>query len=137
MKHLLLIGALLVSVLSFGQQVKSEKEQYKAEVKEKFRTLELNDDQNTKFEEIQMKYYDKKATVNTSKDTDAVKAKSIKEMEKDKEKELKAIMTKDQYKRYTEIRKKEDKKDVKDTKADKEPKKGANQGPKDKPQDKR
>lgn len=106
MKKLILLGMLFIGFLSYGQQMTDEeKAAFKAEIKEKFQALNLSEEQKSKFEQIQTKYFDKMMEIQDSDKGRISKMKSLKAMQETKNEEVKAIMDKDQYKKYLEIQK--------------------------------
>lgn len=106
MKKLIVLGLLLVSFVSFGQgMTEKEKEEFKTEMKEKFQALKLSDDQKSKFEDIQMKYFDQMVAIRDSDAGRMSKMKSLKAIQKSKNEEVKAIMNEQQFEQYLELQK--------------------------------
>ncbi|GLB50288.1 hypothetical protein [Neptunitalea lumnitzerae] len=105
MKNLLIVGLLLVNLMAFGQTSEEDRELFRTEIQEKFQALELSDDQKVQFEEIQVKYFGQVEAIRASTDSRMSKMKSLKDIQKKKNAEVKEILTEAQYDSYLDIQK--------------------------------
>lgn len=111
-KSILLVIAVVFSLISFAQppgqrgQFNSE-EMIKQQTEQMVKDLNLNADQSKKVEALNKKYGEKMAQAFQNANDDREKRREqMQKMREDKDVELKAILTADQYKKHTEIEQK-------------------------------
>lgn len=113
LKNSIVVVVLLVSTMSFAQDRKlteEQKEQVKEQLEQYFEKLDLSKEQKPKFEDITNKYALQMKTLTTSGKSKFAKYKEYKLIKKSKSKEMKALLSAEQYKVYNETQKDRQKK---------------------------
>lgn len=82
-----------------------QKAQIEEKLSEYFEKLDLSEEQKPKFEEITSRYADKMKALKGSSKSRFGKYKEFKSIRKEKNKEMKALLNKDQYEIYKEMQK--------------------------------
>lgn len=95
---------LILGTTACAQETQREvSDETKARIEQYFQKLDLNEDQKPKFEEITIKYAKQmKALRDDTSKSRYEKYKTLKTIQGNKDKEMKALLTKDQYKVYKE-----------------------------------
>jgi hypothetical protein len=102
-KLIILTVLLIITAATKAQSTDSTRtpEGRAAALTEKMKTqLSLTDDQLPQVQSINLKYAQKNQQIWTSSDGRFAKFKSLKSSQKEKNKEMKAVLDKDQYKKY-------------------------------------
>ena len=100
---LFLIGTNTTFAQSGGANLTEEqKEEIKKNVEEYAAALDLSEDQRPKFEDITQKYAKQMKAVKNSGARRMSKFKEVKSIRKNKDAEMKALLSKDQYKFYSD-----------------------------------
>jgi len=108
LKNSMVVVVLLVSTIAFAQDrilTKEQKEQVKEQLAQYFEKLELSEEQKPKFEEITNKYALQMKTLKTSGKSKFAKYKEYKSIKRSKNKEMKTLLSAEQYKVYKETQK--------------------------------
>ncbi|MDR2039617.1 MAG: hypothetical protein LBQ60_16990 [Bacteroidales bacterium] len=119
MKKFLAIATLLVVTLTFataqerrggGRNMGTPEERAKAQTDRLNELVKLTDDQKTKIQAFELEQAKKMSTVmqENREDREAMRTK-MQEMDKERDKKYKEILTADQYKKYTEDKAKREK----------------------------
>ena len=113
LKNSIIVVVLLVSTMSFAQDrelTEEQKEQVKEQLEQYFEKLDLSEEQKPTFEEIAKKYALQMKTLKTSDKGRFAKYKEFKSIERSKNKEMKTLLSTEQYKIYKETQKEMQKK---------------------------
>ncbi|OSY89285.1 hypothetical protein WH52_01170 [Tenacibaculum holothuriorum] len=106
---LVLIVTLFVTTISFGQNkevTETQKEQIKEQLEQYFEKLNLTEDQQTKFADITKKYGTQMKALKSSGKSKFKKYRAYKSIQKNKNKEMKDLLNKEQYSTYEEMQEK-------------------------------
>lgn len=108
LKNSIVVIVLLVSTIVFAQDRKltdEQKEQVKEQLEQYFEKLDLSEEQQPKFEEITNKYALQMKSLKTSDKGRFAKYKEFKSIKSSKNKEMKTLLSAEQYKVYEETQK--------------------------------
>lgn len=111
MKQMIAFAALLLLVALSMNAVAQPKmtEQQKQEAKARFEAykakLNLTEEQQPKVQDINAKYFEALSGLRESNASKFEKFKKYRDLKSDKDKKMKEVLTKDQYKMYTEFQK--------------------------------
>lgn len=108
LKNSIIVVVLLVSTMSFAQDrelTEEQKEQVKEQLEQYFEKLDLSKEQKLTFEEITKKYALQMKTLKTSGKGRFAKYKEYKSIKRSKNKEMKTLLSTEQYKVYKETQK--------------------------------
>ncbi|MBS1665206.1 MAG: hypothetical protein JST68_29440 [Bacteroidetes bacterium] len=106
MKHIFIILSILISTLAASAQSDSLRtaEGRATALTEKMKTrLSLTDDQSPQVQSINLKYAEKNEEIFKGSQGKFAKFRALQSSQKSKNKEMKAILDKDQYKKYEEM----------------------------------
>ncbi|MGV3765042.1 MAG: hypothetical protein ACO1NW_02900 [Chitinophagaceae bacterium] len=102
MKKILTALFILISAAAFsqGKMNEQQKEELKAKMQEYRTSLNLTEEQTPKVEAINKKYFEGLAALRDSDAGKLAKYRKLKELGKEKDREMKAVLNADQYKKY-------------------------------------
>jgi len=99
----LLLITLSVSVFAQSRMTEQQKQEAKARFEEYKAKLNPSEDQEPKVQEINSKYFEGLAELKNSNESKLNKFKKFRTMKSEKDKSMKQILTKEQYKIYTDF----------------------------------
>lgn len=106
-KLIVLLGLLLTSVLAFSQSrlTEDQKKEFKQRQEAYQASLNLNEDQASKMEEINLAYFEGLKSLKSSNESRLAKYKKLKSLNTERDSKVRAILNDEQYKIYKEHRK--------------------------------
>lgn len=108
LKNSIVVVLLLVSTIAFAQDrtlTEAQKEQVKEQLEQYFEKLDLSEAQKPRFEEITKKYALQMKALKTSNKSRFAKYRENKSIKRSKNKEMKIVLSAEQYKIYEETQK--------------------------------
>ena len=98
---------LLTSVLSFAQSklTEDEKKEFKSKYEAYQASLNLNEDQTSKMEEINLSYFEGLKSLKSSNESRLSKYKKLKSLNTERDSKARAVLNDEQYKIYKEHQK--------------------------------
>ncbi|HEY0769178.1 MAG TPA: hypothetical protein VGD31_02515 [Sphingobacteriaceae bacterium] len=106
-KLVIITGLLLASVLSFSQSrlTEDEKKEFKQKQEAYQSSLNLNEDQASKMEEINLAYFEGLKSLKSSNESKLSKYKKLKSLNTERDSKARALLNDEQYKIYKEHQK--------------------------------